>query len=458
MWWTCCVRGIALTSALLVALRAGAAGPPAYDHIVIVVEENDSSRLVYGEPTMPFLNSLANGGAKFTHSFTATTPYNVIPRGYTDPLPARGSQPNYLYLFGGNHQGMLPTWFADPTSPYNGTAINDSNGNRLPSPVSNTPVGMSDVVVPASRRPFTSPNLGAAIMRDAVGNPTGLTYVGFSDGLPDPTYDLISAGAGDEYVRRHNPTINWVNLPGNAVPANKQRFVLPLASNSGFAPTVDPYGNHYDGFLLDKNGNPRDPSSLPTVSLVVPNDQHNGHSNTLATEDAWLQNNLGPYAAWAQSHNSLLIVTWDEDGFTNTTDNPGVRTGAPGENYMYGRDPIPTIFYGAGVVPGTYAEPIDHLNLLATVLASRGRLDQFKQDFAAAYPNLGDGTIPSLEHGQELANLRPILDAFGAGPALTPLAPVNAPEPMGIVWLGVLGMLWLGSRRGAPVRRASRPC
>src|SRR2546423_1726481 len=125
MWWTCCLRGIVSASALalLAAVPSRAAGLPAYDHVVIVVEENDSGPLVYGEPSMPFLNSLANGGAKFTHSFTATTPYNVIPRGYTDPLPARGSQPNYMYLFGGNHQGLLPTWFADPTSTYNGTPI-----------------------------------------------------------------------------------------------------------------------------------------------------------------------------------------------------------------------------------------------------------------------------------------------------------------------------------------------
>ena len=44
--------------------------------------------------------------------------------------------------------------------------------------------------------------------------------------------------------------------------------------------------------------------------------------------------NISAYATWAKAHNSLLIVTWDEDDYT--------------ENNQ-----IPTVFYGAHVRPGT---------------------------------------------------------------------------------------------------------
>ncbi len=53
---------------------------------------------------------------------------------------------------------------------------------------------------------------------------------------------------------------------------------------------------------------------------------------------------------WAQNHNSLLIVTWDEDDDS-------------AENR------IPTIFVGPMVRPGNYGERIDHYRVLRTILA-----------------------------------------------------------------------------------------
>src|SRR5215813_2128485 len=55
-------------------------------------------------------------------------------------------------------------------------------------------------------------------------------------------------------------------------------------------------------------------SNLPTVSFVVPNLCHDMHSCSRDTGDSWVKNNIGAYATWALKHNSLLILTWDEDG------------------------------------------------------------------------------------------------------------------------------------------------
>ena len=52
---------------------------------------------------------------------------------------------------------------------------------------------------------------------------------------------------------------------------------------------------------------------------------------------------------WAQTHNSLLIVTWDEDDGS--------------ENNR-----IATIFIGPMVRKGVYAQRIDHYGVLRTIL------------------------------------------------------------------------------------------
>ena len=60
----------------------------------------------------------------------------------------------------------------------------------------------------------------------------------------------------------------------------------------------------------------------------------------------WLKNNMSSYATWATTHNSLLIVTWDEDE---------------------GSGRIPTTISGQMVKPGSYDEETNHFGLLRTM-------------------------------------------------------------------------------------------
>lgn len=94
---------------------------------------------------------------------------------------------------------------------------------------------------------------------------------------------------------------------------------------------------------------PGDFTKLPTVSFVIPNLDNDMHDGSVETGNEWLVAHIGAYAEWATSHNSLLIVTFDEDDY-----------GA--ENR------IPTIIYGARVRPGRYAGRISHYNVLRTLL------------------------------------------------------------------------------------------
>src|SRR3954451_22858860 len=63
---------------------------PAYDHIVVVVEENHSFSEIIGNPQVPYINALANGGALLTNYHAVTHP----------------SQPNYFALYAGSTFGV----------------------------------------------------------------------------------------------------------------------------------------------------------------------------------------------------------------------------------------------------------------------------------------------------------------------------------------------------------------
>jgi acid phosphatase len=105
---------------------------------------------------------------------------------------------------------------------------------------------------------------------------------------------------------------------------------------------------------------PKDFDQLPAVAFAIPDmdhDMHNignpGDSAAIRRGDNWLKENLSAYVEWAKTHNSLLILTFDEDQFT------------PNNHIL-------TIFVGDNVKPGKYAERINHYNVLNTFQAMYG--------------------------------------------------------------------------------------
>jgi len=384
------------------------------DHTVIVILENLSAyeatsrqakeRMapVYA-PTSDwrYFNELAEKGARFTNSHFGRTPYG-------SDLPTRSSQPNYLFLFSGHNQGVLPAWFADERSPYQGIALRDRNGKLL-AERTDTTVGVANNNVPDAWLPFTSPNLGAAILQ------SGGTFLSFSESLPYPSWNCgtdssmapcnLAVAVSDDYRRKHNPTVNWTDQISPTSDRGRQgdlaHHVMPVSVNLAFEPTKDPtLKQSFRGFNKDAHGKPLTFEHLPDVSIVVPNEQHDAHSNTAKVADDWLRQNLGAYAEWAKAHNSLLIITFDEDGTTDTS---------RGDGYMTGTHRIPTIFYGAGVKQGSVEQRIDHLNVLATVLWLHGALDRFKADFKK-FHKVVEGSGSEAE--KEWLNLQPITSVF----------------------------------------------
>ena len=146
----------------------------------------------------------------------------------------------------------------------------------------------------------------------------GDTFVGYAEGMPTPGFSGCAAG---NYVRRHCPWIDFRN-----VPSSDSR---PLA------------------------GLPTNLSDLPNLMYVIPDLAHDMHNGTIAQADTWLKHNLARYASWAPKHDSLLVVTWDEDHGTTANH-------------------IPTLAVGSGVPPTVSAQHLTAYSLLGSLETSFG--------------------------------------------------------------------------------------
>jgi phosphatidylinositol-3-phosphatase len=156
------------------------------------------------------------------------------------------------------------------------------------------------------------PNLGSQLIA------AGDTFSGYSEDLPAPGYRGCSHGG---YAAKHNPWVDFDNVPAAA-------------------------NQPYTAF-------PADLSRLPTVSFVVPNLCDDMHDCRTSVGDAWAKSHLDPYLRWADTHNSRLIVTFDEND------------GSAGNQIL-------TLIAGAGVTPAVRAESINHYAVLRTIEAWYG--------------------------------------------------------------------------------------
>lgn len=200
------------------------------------------------------------------------------------------SQPNYLALFSGSTQGV--------TGDY---SLKD-------------------------KAPLTSPNLGSELFK------AGYTFKGYAETLPADTFTGRFYGnvPGYTYARKHCPWVNWLGDKENDMPFSVNEPLTDFPTNY---------------------------NELPTVCWVTPNqanDMHNiglfGDTASMQIGCRWVKNHLGGYINWAKTHNSLFILTFDEDQSNNLNPNQ-----------------IPTIFVGQRVKQGKYDDSIDHYSVLRTI-------------------------------------------------------------------------------------------
>jgi phosphatidylinositol-3-phosphatase len=211
---------------------------------------------------------------------------------------------------------------------------------------SNLGVGFDDKI---PTRPFHDSNLGQQLIDH------NKSFKGYSEDLPSigSGVDAVQKNGEQIYGRKHVPWVSFANLPQG--------------------PTADRSCN------LTWTDFPKAYNQLPTVSFVIPNllnDMHNGgFVSSIRRGDDWLKNKIDPYYQWAKTHNSLLIVTFDE--CNDVTDITGLTDPAAMPTTDMGRvvqNRIATIFAGDHIQRGDYAEGkgVTHVNVLRTLEAMYG--------------------------------------------------------------------------------------
>ena len=247
---------------------------------------------------------------------------------YLNSLPARGA---LLTAYCGLHHPSQPNY----VELFSGKEQGVCNDNCPPPPI-------------------TAPNLAASLLA------AHKTFVGYAENLPA---NLTTCSAGN-YARKHCPWLDFTGIPTASLSRDFTAFPTTAAA---FA-------------------------SLPNIAFVIPNlldDMHSAATsggNPVAKEvaqgDTWLRAHLDAYATWAVTHNSLLVITWDEDSSHYTMPSScanGINTSPPANH-------IPTLIVGAHVVPGsTSSTAYTHYHLLRTL-----------EDFYGLAPIGGSAGVPPI--------------------------------------------------------------
>ncbi|MBV8409810.1 MAG: hypothetical protein JOY64_19435 [Alphaproteobacteria bacterium] len=271
-------------------------------HIVVVIEENHDADQIIGNPNAPYINgTLVKDGLYYSNAHGTDHP----------------SQPNYMELFSGTNPGV--------------PGVNSPLQQHYPAGAEGTAAGQ-DALNNGDNyntgQPFSVPNLGAELLA------AGKSFAGYSETLPSVGFTGASANGingNRAYVEKHNPWAQFQGTGTNQLPADTNQPFTTFQATTDF-------------------------SNLPTVSFVVPNEYNDMHdtvsknglyavgntgvdkfgapvndAGTIQNGDTWLQNNLEAYREWATTHNSLLVVAWDENDydFTDSNNIPMVIDGDP---------------------------------------------------------------------------------------------------------------------------------
>ena len=155
----------------------------AYDHVVVVVEENHAFNEIIGNSQAPYINSLANGGVVLTNYHAVTHP----------------SEPNYFAMYAGSTFGVADDGNYNEPDPTLGTVLQSGGKSFL---------GFVETASPRKHNPWESFPEGTSVERNfsafpttAGGNFAALPDVAFV--VPDLNDDMHdgSVATGDQWLK-----------------------------------------------------------------------------------------------------------------------------------------------------------------------------------------------------------------------------------------------------------------
>jgi hypothetical protein len=223
--------------------------------VFVIPMENQPSSAIYGNTTdAPYINGLLPMAAHTTM--------------FQDELPADPSEPHYVYMEGGT------ATFADITF----TTDNDPS-------TSNSTASTAHLVN----------TLDAA----------GVTWMIYQEDITAGSCPIHSSGF---YAVKHDPVMFYQDVIGNPPSTSTARCKAHHKPYSSFA--ADLATGH-----------------MPNYVFITPNlcdDMHgatgcpkSGTAGDIQMGDTWLQNELPRILTYAQAHDGVVLITWDEGDSSN---------------------------------------------------------------------------------------------------------------------------------------------
>jgi hypothetical protein len=209
----------------------------------------------------------------------------------------------------------------------------------------------------------------------------GLTWRAYMESMPGPCThpsmtDVIDPYSAP-YATRHNPFAYYPSIiddqaycDAHVVPYTTTAFQGELADHASAMP-------NYVFITPDTCSDGHDSDSSPVPVLACKDDRPGG----LASVETWLRANVPPILDYIRSHGGALIITLDENGFSD----PDCCTtgGAFG-----GR--IGTLVLGPRVASGEYPATYDHYGLLRTIEDAFGIAEHLNLAALDIHPPIND--------------------------------------------------------------------
>ncbi len=361
--------GLLLTSAPAQAATSGLEGIPHFDHVVVLWEENENAEVTFaGDSPFTYLTKTLRSKGVFTPNYYGT---------------GHVSLDNYI-AFGSGQQGN-PLTYTDCLS-------------------------VNLYLCVQSTQAFSQGRNLADQLEEK-----GVSWKQYSDGAPtscfhgdySPTYPGPDPYQGDsqtppakDYADRHVPWLYFDNIIGN-----QKR--------------CDAHVRPFTDVKTDLASN-----ALPAFSFITPDTCHDGHDATcsngqpggLKGANTWLATHGPALVSWLAKNNGLLVVTFDENGFTSTDGQPGCAQAQCPSLGAGGR--VGAVFVSPRLPQGaTVNTAYDHYGLLRMVEDSFG---------ISEHLNLADRAAPMAD---VFAGIKPAA-AVRPGKPVAPSKP-TAPKPTG---------------------------
>jgi len=221
------------------------------DYVFVVTLENKPSSEIYGSSKAPYLNSLIAQSAR-SDAFGDELP---------DAIP---SEPHYVWMEAGTNA------FSDATF-------------------------KTDSDPSASNSTKNTAHLGTQM------NAAGVTWMGYMEGLSSSTGACPVRSSGF-YAAKHDPFVFFQDIAGSP----------PSPTNALCAA-------HHAAYTPASFAQALSSGTVAQYAFVTPNlcnDMHGGSgcpsTDPITVGDQWLQANLPPMIAFANAHNGVIFLVWDE--------------------------------------------------------------------------------------------------------------------------------------------------